>query len=129
MVFETRVRILLLTVTTLGLLSLGGAALLADLLDSLTAEAVSVAMSNSPITGLVTTPTAPHPRPDMKPDTPELAAPWMGSVMTLVRPPSTPKPRPLRPATRCCCELSDCFLFSSSRRSSYFWSRLALLRP
>ena len=77
------------TCTTLGGLTLAGAALLEDLLDSLTALAVSVAMSripgqggehmagllDSPITGLVTTPTAPQPSPEKKPGTPELAAP------------------------------------------------------
>lgn len=58
---------------------------------SLTACAVSDAKSSAPATGLVTVPTSPFPRPDMKPLTPpSVFTPSTVDVMTLVNPPMIP---------------------------------------
>jgi len=58
---------------------------------SLTACAVSDAKSRAPATGLVTVPTRPFPRPDMKPLTPpSVFTPSTVEVMTLVSPPMIP---------------------------------------
>lgn len=59
---------------------------------SLTACAVSDAKSRAPATGLVTVPTSPFPRPDMKPLTPpSVFTPSTVEVMTLVNPPMIPR--------------------------------------
>lgn len=58
---------------------------------SLTAWAVSDAKSRAPATGLVTVPTSPFPRPDMKPLTPpSVFTPSTVEVITLVNPPMIP---------------------------------------
>lgn len=58
---------------------------------SLTACAVSDAKSRAPATGLVTVPTRPFPRPDMKPLTPpSVFTPSTVEVITLVNPPMIP---------------------------------------
>lgn len=61
---------------------------------SLTAWAVSDAKSRAPATGLVTVPTSPFPRPDMKPLTPpSVFTPSTVEVITLVSPPMIPSKR------------------------------------
>lgn len=116
---------------------------------SRTVWAVSEAKSRAPATGLVTVPTRPLPRPEMKPLTPpSVFTPSTVEVMMLVMPPMIPGERPTRvigcggagaqrsaglvpwarpwmPATRCSPLVAPWYLMYS--RS--LWCRLSMVFP